>query len=192
MFSSGWIWLVADQAGELGIVPTFGAGTLLVRSRQATETFEEWQRLVGEPVIPYSEDPAPLSHFPSQSTPSSPVAPAQTSLPTSGVTHTPPPLDPHTPVRSISRYPRPRNVISHGDDGLPLNHTKPDSKKIGDVLYPLLCVSVHEHAWVSAGYGVWGKEEYMKRFWSVVDWRTVKTLYSTFRKERHVHSGSGR
>ena len=44
-------------------------------------------------------------------------------------------------------------------------------------LFPLFCVSVHERAWISAGYGVWGKEEYMKRFWSVVDWNKAVKVY---------------
>ena len=50
-------------------------------------------------------------------------------------------------------------------------------REIGAILFPLLCVSVHEHAWVGAGYGVWGKEEYIKRFWSVVNWGHVSELF---------------
>lgn len=50
--------------------------------------------------------------------------------------------------------------------------------KLGNKLYPLMCVSVHEHAWVGSGYGVWGKEEYMKRYWNVVNWAHVTELYS--------------
>ncbi|KAG8855666.1 hypothetical protein FRC20_000722, partial [Serendipita sp. 405] len=35
MMSSGWIWLVCDETGRyLAIVPSFGPGTMLVRSRQ--------------------------------------------------------------------------------------------------------------------------------------------------------------
>ena len=49
--------------------------------------------------------------------------------------------------------------------------------RAGDDLSPLMCLSVHEHAWMSAGLGVWGKEEYLKRFWSVVDWRKVSDVY---------------
>ncbi|KIY72874.1 manganese and iron superoxide dismutase [Cylindrobasidium torrendii FP15055 ss-10] len=48
---------------------------------------------------------------------------------------------------------------------------------LGDVLYPLLCVSVHEHAWMAAGYGVWGKEEWLKKFWTVVDWERVSQRF---------------
>ena len=50
-------------------------------------------------------------------------------------------------------------------------------RSAGDDLSPLMYFSVHEHAWMSAGLGVWGKEEYLKRFWSVVDWRKVSNVY---------------
>ncbi|KZO93236.1 manganese and iron superoxide dismutase, partial [Calocera viscosa TUFC12733] len=42
----------------------------------------------------------------------------------------------------------------------------------GQDLNPIMCISVHEHAWLH-DYGVWGKEEYLKRFWAVVDWNKV-------------------
>lgn len=48
---------------------------------------------------------------------------------------------------------------------------------MGDVLYPLFCISLHEHAWMSAGYGVWGKEEWLKHFWPVLDWHKVSENY---------------
>jgi len=64
-------------------------------------------------------------------------------------------------------------------------------RRAGDDISPLMCISVHEHAWMSAGLGVWGKEEYLRRFWSVVDWRKVSNVYrlwetrdAVFRTER--------
>ena len=41
---------------------------------------------------------------------------------------------------------------------------------LGETLYPLFCVSVHEHAWIAVGYGVWGMETYLERFWSCLDY----------------------
>ncbi len=32
-FINGWVWFVSDQKGNTGVVSTYGAGTLLVRSR---------------------------------------------------------------------------------------------------------------------------------------------------------------
>ncbi|KAJ3499430.1 hypothetical protein NLJ89_g10101 [Agrocybe chaxingu] len=33
MFTNGWVWLVTDTGGNLGILPTLGPSTLLIRSR---------------------------------------------------------------------------------------------------------------------------------------------------------------
>ena len=57
---------------------------------------------------------------------------------------------------------------------------------VGDDLSPLMCLSVHEHAWMSAGLGVWGKEEYLRRFWSVVDWRKVSDMYLLWQRRDAV------
>ncbi|KAI0643686.1 Manganese/iron superoxide dismutase [Trametes meyenii] len=172
MQSSGWVWLVTDKLGRIGIVPTFGAGTLLVRSSKPSETFLEWQRIVGEPIVPFSEPPP---HTPSSGVPPPP------SSPTSGLSHSAPPLNPHTPARSMSTLPKPDRIHDIKPEKN-LNKTS-NWNTLGEVLFPLLCVSVHEHAWVSAGYGVWGKEEYMKRFWTVVDWQRVCQIFD---KVAHV------
>lgn len=61
--------------------------------------------------------------------------------------------------------------------------TKVEAINIGDVLYPLFCVSVHEHAWMSAGYGVWGKEAWLSKFWTVLDWQKVSSAYGAVYKD---------
>ena len=177
MFSSGWMWLVTDEHGHLGIVPTFGAGTLLVRSSRASPALEEWIRAVGEPSLqeltPHGQVPA-FAPAPEPPRASSPLSGA----PLGGV----PPVDPHAHTRSMATY----HPIPRGTREAPpmeVNDTRIDPKKIGKTLFPLLCVSVHEHAWVSAGYGVWGKEEYMKRFWSVVDWANVADIFNKVAKD---------
>jgi Fe-Mn family superoxide dismutase len=53
----------------------------------------------------------------------------------------------------------------------------PTILNVGEVLYPLFCLSVNEHAWLSAGYGVWGKEAWLKEFWSVVNWEKASQAY---------------
>ncbi|KAF9008851.1 hypothetical protein BDQ17DRAFT_1539258 [Cyathus striatus] len=52
-----------------------------------------------------------------------------------------------------------------------------DFLQSGETLFPLFCVPVYEHAWMSAGYGIFGKEEWMKHFWSVLDWEKVSSEY---------------
>lgn len=49
----------------------------------------------------------------------------------------------------------------------------------GETLFPLLCLSVHEHAWMT-DYGLWGKEEYLRNFWEAVDWGVVRHLYQSY------------
>lgn len=51
------------------------------------------------------------------------------------------------------------------------------SKLLDGILYPLFCVPVREHAWISAGYGVFGQEQWLKQFWTVLDWEKVSTRY---------------
>jgi Fe-Mn family superoxide dismutase len=53
----------------------------------------------------------------------------------------------------------------------------PHDDQRGVVLNPLLCISVQEHVWLGSGYGVWGKKEYLRRFWSAVDWERVSQSY---------------
>lgn len=186
MFSSGWMWLVTDRDAQLAIVPTFGAGTLLVQSSASSPALEEWVHAVGQPTLTLIEQGG---QAPSFTTPSDPhVAPSSSSTPplassplSGALLGGLPPIDPHTPARTMStHYPTPRNTHATRADPSRL-----DPKKLGATLYPLLCVSVHVHAWVSAGYGVWGKEEYMKRFWTVVDWAKVDRIFNKVLRSAH-------
>ncbi|QRV91489.1 superoxide dismutase, Fe-Mn family [Ceratobasidium sp. AG-Ba] len=159
MSSSGWVWCVQDAYGTLGIVPTFGHGTILVRNRLHHSPFYS-------PVV--GEDPDPRGR-PAQSQPPPPAAsPASgTSAPRSGDTGS-----------NKTRMPPSRSLLTENpaySSGNLLNSISAfqNFTKIGSVLNPIFCISVHEHAWVSSGYGVWGKEEYLKRFWSVLDWKKV-------------------
>lgn len=81
-----------------------------------------------------------------------------------------------TPIRS---YSTPDFTATSVHDNKVAQHTV-DVSKIGDKLFPLMCISVHEHAWVSAGYGVWGKEEYVKRFWSAVNWDKISRDFEMY------------
>jgi len=57
-------------------------------------------------------------------------------------------------------------------------------QNVGNVIYPLFCVPVYEHAWMSAGFGVWGKEDWLKEFWTVLDWEKVSKAYANVHKTR--------
>lgn len=160
MSTNGWVWLVQDANGSLGVVPTFGPGTVLVRNRLNRSPF--FSPLVGE------EMPDPRL-FPQDEGSPSPTATSPLSGNTVRRTHdAPTDKSRNPPTRSFNQAPS----YSPGTLNIFSQHIA-DFSKIGDVLSPLFCISVHEHAWLSSGYGVWGKEEYLKRFWSVLDWAKV-------------------
>ena len=158
MASSGYVWLVTDQGGVLAVLPTYGAGTLLVRSRtQETpagglilgEGFEGAVTAEGQSNVMAASSPSVTS-------------------PTSGTSYGRPPLDPISPFRAF------HTTRAHLNDSFfntspssiysmqsPLS-TPPYSSRnenfdlstLGETLYPLFCLSVHERSWISAGYGI--------------------------------------
>jgi len=173
MSSSGWIWVAVDGRATMGVIPTFGAGTLLVRSR--TKVLQSVDPVLGE-------------NYP---TPTTPTTPPPQPTPSSTA------LGPNTPLTSATRgFHTSARVQSYGGKAVGLYGRDADGEafdgevpmadfgKIGTHLYPLFCLSVHEHAWLTAGYGIWGKEEYLKRFWTVLDWKKVSDAYTLFAPRR--------
>lgn len=175
MINSGWVWLVCDETGEMEVVATFGAGTLLVRSRQHLRTAE--MPILGEPLE--STYRGQLAARPKASPNHEAYRTISASSPTSGLS-TPsvdPPPPPHS--RSMRNYAKDVPGIYNTGALTPSSQaTTQATTKSGVILTPLLCCSVYEHAWVGTGYGVWGKEEYLKRFWTVVNWDRVNRSYN--------------
>jgi Fe-Mn family superoxide dismutase len=110
--------------------------------------------------------------------------------PTSGASTSVPPLNPSTPSKSMHNF-RTDRILNgpvnslYGESSFPSypsQNAKSDYEisTATDTLHPLFCVSVNEHVWMSAGYGIWGKEEYLKRFWGYLDWKTVSEEYAKF------------
>jgi Fe-Mn family superoxide dismutase len=128
MSSSGWVWLVTDQHRNLGIVPTFGAGTVIVQNRiQQGKHF----------AIPSIND-QPTNDADRPNSTDRPARPAESLFGALGI-----------------------------------------ADKVGKELYPLLNISVHEHAWL-ADYGIMGKEEYLTRFWNCVNWDKVEERFESY------------
>ena len=125
MFSSGFVWLVKDEHGRLGVLPTYGTGTVLVHQRRQCGPKD---------LVTAVQDGEAQAEAPA-----APDAPTR-----------PPRFD------ALSR--------TSGADA------------IGQHLYPLLCVSMYEHAWLG-DYGFWGKERYMTHFWDCVNWERVERLW---------------
>ncbi|KAL5527537.1 hypothetical protein ACEPAG_6338 [Sanghuangporus baumii] len=180
MVSSGWLWLVTDLQGGLAVVPTFGAGTLLVRSRQ------HWKHVEQETVARQSLLSAPFKDLPSNPgvSPQAQGGPSPSS-PVSGIKTTPHKLNPNTPARSMaySAYGATGNAnpsVRDSDFSTSGESDRGMAHQRGSRLYPLFALSLFEHTWLSAGLGVWGKEEYVRRFFDVVDWKRAGEIYSKF------------
>jgi Fe-Mn family superoxide dismutase len=144
IFGSGWIWLVADCQSNLGIIATYGAGTLLARSRASLAPPLFAETLV-EPKVPSS---LPSSH------------------------NEQPLLSPTGEVqkRAFNAHNIPGSEHARLLDSIDLHS--------GEYLYPMFCISVNEHAWLSSGYGIWGKKEYLRQFWTSLDWNKVAKNYA--------------
>ncbi|KAJ1018549.1 hypothetical protein NDA16_004831 [Ustilago loliicola] len=133
MAGSGWVWLVTDQHRNLGVVPTFASGTVIVQNRmQQGRNF----------LLPSIND---------QSTGSADAAK-------------------NNSATSPERPSRPADSL-FGGLGI--------SDKVGKELYPLLNISVHEHAWLN-DYGIMGKEEYLTRFWNCVNWDKIEERFESY------------
>lgn len=172
MSSSGWIWVAVDNRATMGVIPTFGAGTLLVKSRRRVLRTDD--TVLGEPYPTTAE--GPNSH---QSTPPGTKSGPKAPQPTRSF---------HTSARAENIYGNEKPVGLYGRDmdGEAFDGEVPtaDFDKIGTQLYPLFCLSVHEHAWLTAGYGIWGKEEYLKRFWTVLDWEKVSNAFEIYAPQK--------
>ncbi len=176
LFGSGWVWLTVDNWNQLGIIATHGAGTLLARSRDSLAP-EKFSRMVaGNPT----QDQPPQA--------------LQTSAP--------PPPPPHSIFRQPpSRLPgngHTQKRGAHSQKGVLTNPVSQQSTlshqaelRTGEFLRPLFCISVNEHAWLSSGYGIWGKKEYLKQFWTVLDWDRVAANHSYWNRSSESKPISG-
>lgn len=209
MSTSGYIWLVATSSGELAFVPTFGPGTMLIRSRGYTMTDSDGTFPWGGTMDSQwrgklLDDNRQVNIVPPNNRTLDPVDPVDSEAPPPGVA----PQSPASGVSSSvqpSKPPLSRSFSSHSvvrdayDDmrtppdnifreavstdtrprKLPDNFQAPQVKvsmlNSSDTLYPLFCVSLFEHAWMSADYGIWGKEDWLKELWTVLDWKKVST-----------------
>ncbi|KAI0269033.1 Manganese/iron superoxide dismutase [Russula aff. rugulosa BPL654] len=176
--SSGFVWLVSDSLGRLGVIATYGAGTLLGPTPQQTQTQTH------STTSPTSG----LAHPPT-STPTPPGARLlSTSVsvrgPSDGVVRPADLWSSHTPYSGFTGTGTGTGGNGNGGgipnaiNSLPDQPTSLDT--LGATLYPLFCVSVHEHAWMAGGYGVWGKEAYLEGFWSCLDWAAVRDSYALY------------
>jgi Fe-Mn family superoxide dismutase len=168
-FTNGWVWFVSDQVGHTATMTTYGPSTLLIRARTHMELENN---LSINPRLPSNTHP--------------------------GVPQIPPHLpDSDMPLVSSSAddlnsdasfmSTAPASIHRDGGSTHPAKSSKGRDLISGEILYPLFCLPVYEHTWMSAGYGVWGKEQWLKEFWSVLDWRRVNGIYENItNKDRNT------
>jgi len=185
MFTNGWVWMVTDPQGNLGILPTYGPSTLLIRSRM---NMANKSILFRENDLDSQKNPTPPINGSTTTPPPPGVGPTS---PISGLSSRPfgasgSTLDPHGRSYSFAHILediiKPKKDLSDGEDDYSddARGVKNPSSKVltaGDSLYPLFCLPTYEHAWMSAGFGVWGKEAWIKEFWTVLDWRKISRTY---------------
>lgn len=169
-FVNGWVWFVSDQAGNTGMITTYGAGTLLIRSRANMQRHPN--------LIDDSQTLPPLSRSPLASTPPPGTSPAS---PLSGISgDNSPAAPPHSRflIDDASDFLTAPAGLHSSTVGTTKRAKTVNMLHAGEILYPLFCVPVYEHAWMSAGYGIWGKEQWLREFWSVLNWQRVDAAYN--------------
>ncbi|KAK7061398.1 manganese superoxide dismutase [Favolaschia claudopus] len=204
MFTSGYIWFVTDKYGSTSILPTLGPGTLLVRSRTyAAEGFpnlyhgmtaspfgwDKEQQYVGKYLADWGMDgrgdrppildPKHMSKFMGALDDRLPTLPSSSNGNYGANT----PLQTRFMHLSARRFAdwdaSPPGIHDPAPLSAPSSQYKhTDALHVGEVLYPLFCLPVQEHAWLMAGYGVWGKEAWLREFWNVLNWRQVGQSYA--------------
>lgn len=171
--SGAYVWLVTDPSGNLGVVGTYAGGTVLVKERAQTG-FGSYAgkdlRVLGEQVEVVPEAA------------SEEVAAVAAEAPTS----TWQTVTPARPAQATSS-----SELNGGSGGLDVSSSAHEimsasrpsaaalAASVGATLHPLACISVHPHCYLE-DYGLWGRDEYVRKWWSAVDWSRVEQAYDAF------------
>ena len=161
MFSSGFVWLVKDEHGRLGVLPTYGTGTVLVHQRRQCGPSDLVAGVQDGRSAPDAPADAPAD---AQAPPPAPPRPPPPAPPRAR----PPPAVAPADAQAAPAAPRASRFDSLAQGSA--------AGAIGNHVYPLLCVSVFEHAWLG-DYGFWGKERYLANFWECINWERAEQLW---------------
>ncbi|KAI5480572.1 superoxide dismutase, Fe-Mn family [Pseudohyphozyma bogoriensis] len=150
--SGAYLWLATDIQGNLGVIGTYAGGTLLVRERRHMgRGGDAVGPVLGEVLTPSEGEEG--ADAPSTESAWKESTPRTAPRPSFGTL-----LDgPAFPSSVLSRQ----------------------TSTAGKTIHPLACLSLHPHCYLG-DYGVWGREEYVKRWWKSVDWRQVENDYNSF------------
>ena len=176
MMGSGWLWLAFDQLGRVVIVGTYGPGTI-VATRGQDRRYVRLRELVGEDVL--DVDAAGGARGPGgRSGPTIDFSAAYTDTMGASLTGSEKEMKKEfTPERGW----RPSGGAGAGQSA--------DVLSTADELFPLMCLSVHERAYMRE-YGLFGKGAYVDAMWGSFDWSNADSHY--LRVLDHLFPSSGR
>ncbi|GAA5986022.1 hypothetical protein JCM5350_005500 [Sporobolomyces pararoseus] len=168
-----YIWLVTDPNGNLGVVGTYAGGTVLVNERKqmgAGPYSSQDLKVLGEKIEAPAAVEAPETE--QSSTTDSSETPAAAAVSSKWQTTSSSRSSSSTLLSSAT--PTPSSIYQTTIS----SHNDPRSA-VGRSLHPLLCISTHQHCYLE-DYGVWGRDEYVKNWWTRVDWKKVEDSFEAF------------
>lgn len=150
---------VGQEHNKLEIIPTFGAGTLLITQRAQVGRSD--LNLFLAPSSPSSSSPSPSS---SSSSPSEPEPSASASA--RADTPSSPPLNQATSTASSRSQQQQQRANARSANS---SNALDSASKIT----PLAVLNTFETAWLGDKYGVWGKSKYAGEWFESLDWQRI-------------------
>ncbi|BGP16422.1 hypothetical protein JCM10213_004022 [Rhodosporidiobolus nylandii] len=174
--SGAYVWLVTDPHGNLGVVGTYAGGTVLVkeRSQMGPGAYGGRElRVLGEQVEVAEGAAAAAASAASEVAPEAAAPAWQTVQSQRGAKGA-------TAASLLSEGSYSASSVLNGQIAA---HS--GIAHVGKQLHPLVCVSTHPHCYLG-DYGLWGRDEYVKRWWGAVDWKKVEEAYEGFTRKARV------
>ncbi|GAA5983569.1 hypothetical protein JCM11641_007287 [Rhodosporidiobolus odoratus] len=173
--SGAYVWLVTDPSGNLGVVGTYAGGTVLVKERGQMGYGSyggKHLRVLGEEVEVVESAEGEASEGAEGS------APAAASAPWTTV------QSPRKPNKAGADFLSEGSLSASNvlNSHVYAHHAQ---DQIGKQLHPLVALSTHPHCYLE-DYGLWGRDEYVKRWWGAVDWKKVEEAYEAFTRRARV------
>ncbi|GAA6038212.1 hypothetical protein JCM8097_005796 [Rhodosporidiobolus ruineniae] len=196
--SGAYVWLVTDKGGNLGVVGTYAGGTVLVKERHQMgygSYSGKDLRILGEqiPQAAAAETPAPEAAAAAAGEASSSPADSSASPAADSSSAAAASTPAWQTVSSSSRRPSSSSAsLLDGSfsaqsvlDSAVGSHHASGAGQVGKQLHPLAALSVHPHCYLE-DYGLWGRDEYVRKWWGAVDWKKVEEAYEAFTRTTKV------